>query len=130
MDRETDLGQPLLDGLALLHPGEVVVVQRHVRHDGLLIWMRDHHVLYLQQLHDPKLPLRQREGVFQITPRVIAADPVVVKEVGPGVERERRRNRGPNLSLGPMTTKQEVSNKPVSLSVRVCVVTGVRGSER
>lgn len=99
MARETDLGQPLLDGLALLHPGEVVVVQRHVRHDGLLIWMRDHHVLHLQQLHDPKLPLRQGEGVFQITPRVIAADPVVVKEVGPGVEREREEETGGQIFL-------------------------------
>lgn len=87
-DSDTDLGQPLLDGLALLHPGEVVVVKRHVRHDGLLIWVRDHHVVHLQQLHDPKLPLCQGEGVFQISPRVVPAGPGVVKEVRPGVERE------------------------------------------
>lgn len=44
---ESDLSKSLLDGLSLLHLGEVVVVQGHVGHDGLLIWMRDHYVLHL-----------------------------------------------------------------------------------
>lgn len=124
----TDLGQPLLDGLALLHPGEVVVVKRHVRHDGLLIWTRDRHVVHLQQLHDAKLPLCQGEGVFQISPRVVPAGPVVVKEVRPGVEREKKTRSVFRIH----DSKAAGHNKPVSLSVCVCVrvVTGVRGSER
>lgn len=110
-DRETDLSQPLLDGLALLHPGEVVVVKRHVGHDGLLIWTRDRHVVHLQQLHYPELPLRQAEGVFQISPRVVPAGAVVVKEVGPGVEREEG---GQNMSSGSMTARRQVT---INLSV-------------
>lgn len=46
----TDLGQSLLDGLSLLHLREVVVVERDVGHDGLLIWVFNIDVLHIQQL--------------------------------------------------------------------------------
>lgn len=88
-DVASDLSESLLKGLALLHLGEVVVVQGHVGHDGLLVWMRDHNVLHLQQLHDPKLPLRQGEGVLQITMGVVAMKTAVVKQIRSGMEKER-----------------------------------------
>lgn len=82
----TDLGESLLDGLALLHLGEVVVVQGHVCHDGLLIWVWDSHVLHLQQLHDPKLPFCHGEGMLQVTTGVVLRETVVVEKLGPGME--------------------------------------------
>lgn len=66
-----------------------MVVQGNVGHDGLLVWMGDHHVLHLQQLHDPKLPLCQREGVLKVTAGVVAKETAVVKQVRAGMERER-----------------------------------------
>lgn len=72
----------------MLHLGEVVVVQRHVGHDGLLIWMRDHYVLHFQQLHDPKLPLCQREGMLQVTTGIVAMKAAVVEKVRSGMETE------------------------------------------
>ncbi len=89
----SDLCESLLDRLSLLHLGEVVVVQGHVGHDGLLVRMRDHHVLHLQQLHDPKLPLRQREGVLQVMAGVVAMETAVVKKIRPWMEREKERER-------------------------------------
>lgn len=77
----SDLGEPLLYGLSLLHLGEVVVVEGHVGHDGFLIWMRDQHVLHLQQLHNPKFPVCHGEGVLQITTGVITVETAVIKEV-------------------------------------------------
>lgn len=71
-----------------------MVVQGHVGHDGLLVWMRDHHVLHLQQLHDPELPLRHGEGVLQVTTGVVAVETAVVKKVGPGMEGERTEQIG------------------------------------
>lgn len=88
----TDLGEPLLKSLALSHFGEVVVVEGHVGHDGLLVRVREQHVLHLQQLHDAKLPLSHGEGVVQVTAGLFAVEAAVVKEVRP--ERRSRRKRG------------------------------------
>jgi len=80
----SDLGEPLLDRVALLHLGEVVVVQGHVGHDGPLVRVQHHHVLHLQQLHDAQLALRHREGVLKVTAGVVAVETAVVEKVGPG----------------------------------------------
>lgn len=84
---ESNPGKSLLDGLPLLHPGKVVVVQRHVGHDGLFIRMSDHDVIHLQKLHDTELPLCQSERMLQITLGVIAMETVVVKKVRSGMDR-------------------------------------------
>lgn len=84
----TDLGEPLLKGLALLHFGEVVVVEGHVGHDGLLVRMREQHVLHLQQLHDLKLALSHGEGVLQVAAGLVAVEAAVIEEVRPGEEEQ------------------------------------------
>ena len=74
----------------MLHLAEVVVVERHVGHDGLLVGVADQHVLHVQQLHDAKLSLRQREGVAQGGLGLVAAETAIVKEVRPGVQSDRQ----------------------------------------
>lgn len=88
----SDLGEPLLNGLSLLHLGEVVVVEGHVGHDGFLIWMRDQHVFHLQQLHDPEFPVCHGEGVLQVTTGVITVETTVIKEVRPEISGGGRRS--------------------------------------
>lgn len=75
----TDLGNTLLDRLALLHLGEVVVVERDVGHNGALVRVRHHDVLGFQQLHDAKLAFGQVEGMSQVPPRVVFAQAPVIK---------------------------------------------------
>lgn len=48
----TNLSQPPLGCLPLLLAGEIVVVLRHVGHDGAFIWMQGGHILRVQQLGD------------------------------------------------------------------------------
>lgn len=86
----TNIGDTLLDRLALLHPGEVVVVERDVGHDRALVWVWHHDVLGLQQLHDAKLVLSQVEGMSQVPLRVILAHAPVIKQVGPGKESQAK----------------------------------------
>lgn len=48
----TNLSQPPLGCLPLLQAGEIVVVLRHIGHDGAFIWMQGCHILRVQQLGD------------------------------------------------------------------------------
>lgn len=46
----TNLSQPPLGRLPLVQAGKIVVVQRHIGHDGALVWMQSCHILRVQQL--------------------------------------------------------------------------------
>lgn len=69
----TNLSNPLLDCLALLHFGEVVVVQRYISHDGLLIGMGNHDIFNIQELHYTKLVLCQSESMGEAPLWIILA---------------------------------------------------------
>lgn len=127
---ESDLGESLLDGLSLLHLGEVVVVQRHVGHDGLLIGMSDYHVVHLQQLHDAELPLGQSECMLQVTPGVVAMETMVVKKIGSWLERDRDRNMEKHTYFKKVKTFCESAHKDgknVCVRRQACYCTGGHG---
>lgn len=69
----TNLSYPLLDCLALLHFGEVVVVKRDISHNRLLIGMGHHDIFHIQELHYTKLVLCQSESMGEVPLCIILA---------------------------------------------------------
>lgn len=65
-DPITNLSQPPPGRLPLLQAGEIVVVLRHIGHDGAFIWMPGCHVLCVQQLGNAQLLLSHAEGKGQV----------------------------------------------------------------